>query len=137
MDQELSATLDGEKVIVGGYLNWHIGRSREVIDMIRTGGWGMRDRNDKVENIVDKAITFDLPIVDTFFEKKVNRIVTYNRGGRESQIDFLMCRRCHLKQVINCQVINGKQWQHSIGCWLWTGKFNGVRRENQNRQHQG
>ena len=31
----------------------------------------------------------------------------------------------------------GKQWQQSIGRWLWTGKFNGVRRENQNRQHQG
>ena len=29
-----------------------------------------------------------------------------------------------------------KLWLRSIGCWLWTGKFNGVRRENQNRQHQ-
>ena len=46
----------------------------------------MRDRNDKGENIVDKAMTFDFTIVDTFFEKKVNRIVTYNSGGRESQI---------------------------------------------------
>ena len=28
MDQELSATLDDERVSVGGYLNEHIGRSR-------------------------------------------------------------------------------------------------------------
>ena len=41
-----------------------------------------------------------------FFEKKVNQFVTYNSGGRESQIDLLMCRRCHLKEVINCKVIN-------------------------------
>ena len=78
-----------------------------MIDRIH-GGWGMGDRNDKGENIVDKAMTFDLPIVDTFFENKVIRIVTYNSGGRESQIELLMCRRCNLKQVINCQVINGE-----------------------------
>ena len=69
---------------------------------------GMRDRNDEVENIVDTAMTFDLAIVNTFFEKKVNQFVTCNSGGRESQIDFLMCRRCHLKKVIDCKVINGE-----------------------------
>ena len=75
-------------------------------------------------------MTFDLAIVNTFFEKKLNQFVAYNSGGRESQIDLLMCRRCHPKEVINCRVINGKQWQHSIGYWLWTGKFNGIGREN-------
>ena len=34
MDQELSATLDDERVIVGGYLHGHIGRSREGIERI-------------------------------------------------------------------------------------------------------
>ena len=38
----------------------------------------------------------------------MNQFVTYNIGGRESQIDLLMCRRYHLKEVINCKVINGK-----------------------------
>ena len=46
MDQELSPTLDGERVIVGGDLNWHIGRSREGIERVH-GGWGMRDRNNE------------------------------------------------------------------------------------------
>ena len=107
MDQELSATLDDERVIVGGDLNGHIGRSRDGIERIH-GGWGMRDRNDEGEKIVDTAMAFDLAIVNAFFEKKVNQFVTYNSGGRESQIDFLMCRRCHLKEVINCKVINGE-----------------------------
>ena len=40
MDQELSATMDEERVIVGGDLNGHIGRSREGIERIH-GGWGM------------------------------------------------------------------------------------------------
>ena len=120
MDQELSATLDDERVIVGGYLNGHIGRSRDGIERIH-GGWGMRDRNDEGEKIVDTAMAFDLAIVNTFFEKKVNQFVTYNSGGRESQIDFLMCRRCHLKEVINCKVINGEAVaaQHRVLVMDW------------------
>ena len=53
-------------------------------------------------------MTFDLAIGNTFFEKKVNLFVTYNSGGRESRIDFLMCRRCHLIEVLNCKVVNGE-----------------------------
>ena len=83
MDQELSATLDDERVIVSGYLNGHIGRSREGIERIH-GGWGMRDMNDEEEPIVDTAMAFDLAIVNTFFEKKANQFVTYNSGGRKS-----------------------------------------------------
>ena len=32
MDQELSATQEGERISVGGYVNGHIGRSREGIE---------------------------------------------------------------------------------------------------------
>ena len=75
MDQELSATLDGERVIVGGHLNGRLGGSRGGIERIH-GGWGMRDRNDEGEKIVDTAMAFDLAIGNTFFEKKVNQFVT-------------------------------------------------------------
>ena len=68
----------------------------------------MGDRNDEWENMVETAMAFDLAIVNMCFEKKANQFVAYNSGGRASQIDFLMCRRCHLKEVINCKVINGE-----------------------------
>ena len=76
MDEELSSTLDDERVIVGGHLNGHIGRSREGIERIH-GGWGMGDRNDEGGKIVDNTMAFDLTIFNTFFEKKVNQFVTY------------------------------------------------------------
>ena len=34
--------------------------------------------------------------------------MTYKSGGRESQIDFLMCRRQQLNEVKNGKVINGE-----------------------------
>ena len=66
-------------------------------------------------------MAFDLAIVNTFFEKKVNQFVTYNSGGRESRIDFLMRRRCHLNEVINCKVINGEAVaaQHRVVVMDW------------------
>ena len=82
-------------------------------------------------------MAFDLVIVNNFFEKKVNQFVTYNTGGRESQIDLVMCRISHLKEVINCKVINGEAVTalHRVLVMDWEIKL--IRRENQNRQHQG
>ena len=81
----------------------------------------MGDRNDEGENIVGTATAFDLAIVNTFFEKKVNQFVTYNSGGRDSMRDFLMCRRCHLKEVMNCKVVNGEAVaaQHLVLVTYW------------------
>ena len=48
-------------------------------------------------------------------------IVTYSSGGRERQIDFIMCRRSHLKEVTNCKVINGDSVteQHKVLAMGW------------------
>ena len=123
MDQELSATMDEERVIVCRDLNGHIGRSREGIERIH-GGWGMGDRNDEGEKIVETAMAFDFAIVNSFFEKKVNQFVTFNSGGRESQIDFLMCRRCHLKEVSG--MTTGWRSPGDKETWWWNDKVQEV-----------
>ena len=61
----------------------------------------MKDRNDDGGNIENTAKTFELTIVNTFFEKKVSQFVTCNSGENENMIDFLMCKRCHLNEVID------------------------------------
>ena len=107
MDQELRAIPSRERVIIGGDLNGHLGSSRNGIDRVH-GGWGVGDRNEEGERVIDFAVAFDLALVNTFFEKRQNRLVTYKSGGRESQIDFLLYRRDYLKEVRNCKVINGE-----------------------------
>ena len=51
----------------------------------------------------------------------MNQFVTYDSGGRQSQIDVLMCRICHLTEVINCKVINGEAVaaQHRVLVMDW------------------
>ena len=73
------------------------------------------------ERVTDFAMAFDLSIVDTFFEKRPNHLVTYKSGGRQSQVDFLMCRRQQLNEVKNCKVINGESVaaQHRVLVLDW------------------
>ena len=120
MDQELRAIPEVERVIVGGDLNGHVGISREAIERIH-GGWGVGEKNGERERVTDFAMAFDLSIVNTFFEKIPNHIVTYKSGGRESQIDFLMCRRQQLNEVKNGKVINGERVaaQHRVLVLDW------------------
>ncbi|XP_068241092.1 uncharacterized protein [Palaemon carinicauda] len=72
------------------------------------GGWGVGERKDGGERLIDLAVAFTLPMMNTFFEKRIKRLITYSSGGMESQIDLLLCKRDHLMAVRNCKVINGE-----------------------------
>ncbi|XP_068240963.1 craniofacial development protein 2-like [Palaemon carinicauda] len=76
MDQELEIISARERVIMGGDLNGHLGISREGIKRVH-GGWGVGERNDGGERVIDFAVTFDLAMINTFFEKKINKLITY------------------------------------------------------------
>ena len=107
MDQELSEIPAEERMIIGGDMNGHIGSNRLGIERVH-GGWGVGVSNAEGERLIDCSVAFDLAIINTWFEKGVNQYITYKSGERESQIDFLMCRRTNLKEVKNCKVINGE-----------------------------
>ena len=107
MNRELSEIPVEERVIIGGDLNGHVGRNKEGIERIH-GGWGIGERNAEGERVIDCAVSFDLAVVNTWFRKDHSKYITYKSGGNESQIDFLMCRRSHLKEVKNCKIINGE-----------------------------
>ena len=107
MDQELRTIPVRERIIIGGDLNGHLGISRAGISRVH-GGWGVGERNEGGERVIDFAVAFDLALINTFFEKKMNRLITYSSGGRESQIDLLLCKRDHLVEIRNCKVINGE-----------------------------
>ena len=51
MDQELRAIPEGERVIVGGYLNGHVGISRGAIEIFTVVGSGREERGRRKGNI--------------------------------------------------------------------------------------
>ncbi|XP_064080801.1 uncharacterized protein LOC135197700 [Macrobrachium nipponense] len=106
MDQQLSK-ISAEEIIIGGDMNGHARRTKVGIESGH-GGWGVGDRNDKEERVVDCADSFDFGLVNVWFEKKEeNQCIIYKSRAKENQIDFLMYRRLHLREVRNCKILNG------------------------------
>ena len=102
---------------LGGDLNGHVGRCNQTIDRVH-GGNGLGEVNMEGERIIDHAISFDMAIVNTFFTKNPEHQITYKSGGRTSQIDYTLCRRTHLKEVMDCKVIPGDHVtpEHRVLC---------------------
>ncbi len=115
LEMEQQAISQEERVIIGGDLNGHLGRERRTLLRVH-GGWGIGELNEEGERIMDFALANDMAMANTFFKKSAHQYVTYKSGGRESQIDFLLCRRNHLDELQNCKIIKGESIaaQHRI-----------------------
>ncbi|KAL6495684.1 hypothetical protein OROGR_030247 [Orobanche gracilis] len=94
----------GEKLIIGGDLNGHVGVSRDGFESVH-GGFGFGDKNEAGNGILDFALAYDLGIMNTWFEKRDSHLVTYRNGGNASQIDFFLVRNVWRKSFNNCKVI--------------------------------
>ncbi|KAI5628038.1 hypothetical protein C0J50_8276 [Silurus asotus] len=57
--------------------------------------------------VVDFAKRMEMAVVNTYFKKKEDHRVTYKSGGRCTQVDFVLCRRCNLKKIGDCKVLAG------------------------------
>ncbi|KAI5102779.1 hypothetical protein C0J45_8131 [Silurus meridionalis] len=57
--------------------------------------------------VVDFAKRMEMAVVNTYFKKKENHRVTYKSGGRCTQVDYVLCRRCNLKEIGDCKVLAG------------------------------
>ncbi|KAI5734873.1 hypothetical protein M8J77_011455 [Diaphorina citri] len=106
LDQVMMEIPKEERIIAGGDFNGHVGRRGNDEERVH-GGWSYGERNDGGDRIVEYALAFDLGITNTFFEKRDEHLITYKSGPHKSQIDYIMCRRNHLREVKNAKVING------------------------------
>uniref|UniRef100_A0A3P9HBU6 Lipoxygenase domain-containing protein n=1 Tax=Oryzias latipes TaxID=8090 RepID=A0A3P9HBU6_ORYLA len=49
-----------------------------------------------------------MAVVNTYFQKREEHRVTYRSGGRSTQVDYILCRRGHLREVNDCKVVVGE-----------------------------
>ncbi|KAI5739350.1 hypothetical protein M8J77_018157 [Diaphorina citri] len=108
VEEVVSSIPDDERIFLAGDLNGHIGRGNTEVTARIRGIWGVGNNNEEGDRITDFALATDMAILNTFFKKEDNQLITYKSGDRCSQIDFILARRQHLKEVRNCKVINGE-----------------------------
>ncbi|CAG9568035.1 unnamed protein product [Danaus chrysippus] len=106
-EEVLRAIPAAEVIIVGGDLNGHVGRAADTYERVH-GGFGYGRRNAEGETILRTCIASDLAVVNTFFQKTSQHLITYKSGSHSTQLDYLLTRRCHIGKVTNCKVIPGE-----------------------------
>ncbi|XP_064085375.1 uncharacterized protein LOC135200698 [Macrobrachium nipponense] len=81
-----------ERIVVGADFNGHVGNKNDIIEHVH-GGQGIGERSPEGGSTVDFTMSFDMAIVNTFFKKKREHLITYMSGGRCTQIDYLLYNR--------------------------------------------
>ena len=90
-----------EKLVVGGDFNGHVGRENVGFKEVH-GGFGFGSRNKEGETLLEEAVAHGLIVLNTMFKKREGHLVTYESGGRRSQIDYIMTRMQDKRTCINC-----------------------------------
>ena len=107
LDSVMSGIPSSEEVIVAGDLNWHVGRDRSGVERWH-GGWNIGRRNDEGERVVELAQANDLALVNSFFEKMEEYLITLKSGRNTSAMEYIAIKRDHLGRVRNCNVVPGE-----------------------------
>ena len=101
LEEEARAVPENEKAIIGGDFNGHVGSERRGIKRWH-GGWSVGEGNPEGQKLLDFVTEQDMALLNTFFKKDENKLITYRSGGRLSQIDFLAYRRKDIRDIKDC-----------------------------------
>ena len=107
LDEGVESIPKEERILIGADFNGHVGEGNRGDEQVM-GRHGLKERNAEGQRLVDFAKRMDMAIVNTYFKKKEEHRITYKSGGRCSQVDYVMCRRCNLKEFNDCKVVAGE-----------------------------
>lgn len=96
-----------EEILIGGDFNGHVGTGNEDYERVH-GGRGFGNRNIDGETLLQFSSSFDLAVVNTWFQKSDEHLITYKSGNHATQIDYFLLRKNKLPCVKNCKVIPGE-----------------------------
>jgi len=78
-------------LFIGGDFNGHIGSRGEGYKTVH-GDLGYGVRNSAGVSILDFAVAYNLSIVNSYFRKREEHLVTFKSGSARTQIDYFLMR---------------------------------------------
>ncbi|XP_070045248.1 uncharacterized protein [Nicotiana tomentosiformis] len=123
LDEMVHSIPHTEKQFIGGDFNGHIGASARGYDDVH-GRFGFGDKNEGGNSQLDFARAFDLVIANSSFPKREEHLVTFQNSMGNTQIDYLLCRKCDkaVREVLG--VTKGSPGGHK-GDWWWNEEVQG------------
>ena len=84
--------------MLAGDLNGHVGESQIGFERWH-GGFSVGERNEEGENILHLSQAFDPAIVNTFYSKRREHLLTNKSGGNATVKDYFMVRRENVREL--------------------------------------
>ncbi|KAG2463133.1 CFDP2 protein, partial [Polypterus senegalus] len=107
LDEVMNSVPKGQRVVIGADFNGHVGEGKRGDEEVMAR-YGIKERNEKGQRIVDFTKRMDMAVVNTYFKKREEHKVTYKSGGRCTQEDYILCRRVDMKEIEDCKVVAGE-----------------------------
>ncbi|XP_063597920.1 uncharacterized protein LOC134774438 [Penaeus indicus] len=104
LDSVVQGIEDGERIVIAGDINGHVGWRGVGYEGVH-GGHGIGNVNQEGIAILDFATAYEMKLVNTKFTKIPNHLVTYNSGGHQSLIDYIMVQKKFVKEAIDCKTL--------------------------------
>ncbi|GJX91663.1 craniofacial development protein 2-like protein [Tanacetum coccineum] len=91
-----------QRLIIRGDLNGHIGAEEDEYAGVHAG-YGYGARNEEGRTILEFVTIHSLVVANSFFKKSDTHLITYQSGGRNTQIDYLLVHRGDLRACKDCR----------------------------------
>lgn len=106
LDEVMQNIPPSEFTHLGGDLNGHVGQKNDLYSDVH-GGCGFGSANQQGIEILNFATKHFLKIINTYFQKKPEHLITYKCSKHSTQIDYLLASRNMFKLYKDCKVIPG------------------------------
>ncbi|XP_047268042.1 uncharacterized protein LOC124898437 [Capsicum annuum] len=104
LDEVVRGIPSSEKIIIGGDFNRYIKTLPTGYDDVH-GGFSFGDRNDEGATLLDFTRAIGLVVVNSYFSKKEEYLVTFRSRLDKSQIDFSLLKKGDRSLCKDCKVI--------------------------------
>ena len=88
--------------------NGHIGKETEGYEEAH-GRRAYGVRNTEGERVLEFAVAHNMTISNSWFAKSDNHLITYESGGAKTQVDYILVRKQHRKDIRDTKVIPGEE----------------------------
>ncbi|ESO12155.1 hypothetical protein HELRODRAFT_158620 [Helobdella robusta] len=98
---------NGQKTAKNDDLNGHVGEKTDCFNNVH-GGFGYGKRNEDGNRILEFAESHGFCLLNTYFRKRLEHLITYKSGPSATQIDFFAVKQPHRRLFKNVKVIPGE-----------------------------
>ena len=104
-----------QKIVLGGDFNGHVRKEARQYARFHSG-FGFGELNEGSKSILDFSLSYDCKIVNTYFKKREEHLITHKSAVASSQIDFFLVQNIDKRSYKDCKVISGESLitQHRI-----------------------